>query len=60
MIIGAVVTPRDSLRAGNGLKPMLHHLFSRERMPSQTLGLCLMVLGTLIWAFGDPFRRLAA
>jgi hypothetical protein len=34
VIIGAVVTPRDSLRAGNGLKPMLHHLFSRERMPS--------------------------
>jgi hypothetical protein len=59
VIIGALVTTWDSLRAGNSLMLMLAHLFSPERMPSQTLGLCLIVLGTLIWAFGDLAGQLA-
>jgi hypothetical protein len=53
VVIGAVVAAWDSLRAGNGLVPLLRHLSSRERLPSETLGLCLIVAGTLIWAFGD-------
>jgi drug/metabolite transporter (DMT)-like permease len=59
VIIGALVTAWDSLRAGNSLMLVLHHAFSRERTPSQTLGLCLIVLGTLIWAFGGLAGRLA-
>ena len=45
--------------AGNKLVPLLRHVLSRERMPPETLGLCLIVLGTLIWAFGDLAGRLA-
>ena len=59
VIIGALVTAWDSLRAGNSLVLLLRHVLSRERMPSQTLGLCLIVLGTLIWAFGDLVGQFA-
>ena len=59
VIIGALVTAWDWLRAGNNLMLLLHHLFSRERLPSETLGLCLIVLGTLIWAFGDLAGQIA-
>ena len=59
VIIGALLTTWDSLRAGNSPRRLLRHVFSRERMPSETLGMCLIVLGTLIWAFGDLAGRLA-
>lgn len=59
VIIGAVVTAWDWLRAGNSLVQLLRHALSRERMPSETVGLALIVLGTLIWAFGDLVGRLA-
>jgi drug/metabolite transporter (DMT)-like permease len=59
VIIGALVTAWDWLRAGNNLVPLLRHAPSRERMPPETLGLCLIVLSTLIWAFGDLAGRLA-
>jgi drug/metabolite transporter (DMT)-like permease len=59
VIIGALITAWDSLRAGNRPMLLLRHVFSRERMPSETLGLCLIVVGTLIWAFGDLAGRLA-
>jgi drug/metabolite transporter (DMT)-like permease len=59
VIIGAVVTAWDWLRAGKSPMLLLRHVFSRERMPSQGLGLCLIVVGTLIWAFGDLAVRLA-
>jgi hypothetical protein len=53
VIIGAVVAGWDSLAAGRGVLAMFRHVLSRDRMPSETEGLALMVLGTLIWAFGD-------
>lgn len=53
VIIGAVVAAWDSIRAGNSALLFARHLFSKERMPSESLGLALMVLGTLTWAFGD-------
>jgi hypothetical protein len=34
-------------------------VLSRERTPSETPVLCLIVLGTVIWAFGDLVGRLA-
>jgi hypothetical protein len=45
-------------RIGRDLR-LFRHVLSRERMPSETLGLCLIVLGTVIWAFGDLVGRLA-
>ena len=39
--------------------PLLRHVLSRERMRPETLGLCLIVLGTLIWAFGDLAGQIA-
>ncbi|MGH6904984.1 MAG: hypothetical protein ACREIR_19845 [Geminicoccaceae bacterium] len=59
VIIGALVTAWDWLRAGNDFIPLRRHVLSRERMPPDTLGLCLIVLGTLIWAFGDLAGRFA-
>ncbi|MGH6897168.1 MAG: hypothetical protein ACREJ5_11575 [Geminicoccaceae bacterium] len=59
VIIGALVTAWDWLRAGNNFVPLLRHVLSRERMPPETLGLCLIVLGTLIWALGDLAGRRA-
>ena len=59
VIIGALVTAWDWLRAGNSLVPLLRHVLSRERMPPETLGLCLIVLGTLIGAFGDLAGQIA-
>lgn len=53
VILGAVLTTWDGLRAGNNVMFMLKHALSRDRMPSETLGLGLMVVGTLIWALGD-------
>jgi len=53
VIIGAVVATWDSLRSGLGVLDMVRRVFSRDRMPSETEGLVLMVLGTLIWSFGD-------
>ncbi|HSA80733.1 MAG TPA: hypothetical protein VLE23_07900, partial [Geminicoccaceae bacterium] len=59
VIIGALLTTWDSIVAGNNPLRLFRHVLSRERMPSETLGLCLIVLGTLIWAFGDLAGRLA-
>lgn len=59
VILGAVMTAWDSLKAGNSPFLLLKHVLSRERMPSETLGLILMVLGTVIWAFGDLVRLIA-
>jgi drug/metabolite transporter (DMT)-like permease len=59
VIIGVLVTTWDSLRAGNSPMRLLRHVLSSERMPLQTVGLCLIVLGTLIWAFGDLLVPLA-
>ena len=53
VIIGGVVAAWDSLAAGRGVVALVRHVLSRDRMPSETEGLALMVLGTLIWAFGD-------
>ncbi len=53
VIIGAVVAAWDSLASGRGILAMVRHVLSRERMPSETEGMVLMMLGTVIWAFGD-------
>lgn len=53
VIIGAVAAGWDSLRSGQGVLGMVRRVMSRDRMPSETEGLALMVIGTLIWAFGD-------
>ena len=53
VIIGAVVATWDSLQSGEGVLGMARRVFSRGRKPSETEGLVQMVVGTLIWAFGD-------
>lgn len=53
VIVGAVVAAWDSLQTGQGVLGMVRRVLSRDRMPSETEGLALMVIGTLIWAFGD-------
>jgi membrane-anchored protein YejM (alkaline phosphatase superfamily) len=52
-VIGALVTAWESLREDEGLLGVLRRIVSRERRSTETLGLCLMVAGALIWAFGD-------
>jgi hypothetical protein len=59
VIIGALLTAWEWLRAGNSLLPLLRHVLSRERISSEALGLFLIVAGTLIWAFGDLAGELA-
>ncbi len=59
VIIGAVITAYDYLRAGSSVLMMVKHLLSRDRPPSETLGLALMVIGTIIWAFGDLAKYVA-
>ena len=58
VIIGAVNAAWDSLKAGRGLGAMIRHVLSPARMPSETEGLALMVLGTLIRALGDQIGTL--
>lgn len=53
VIIGAAAAAWDSLQSGQGVLGMVRRVMSRDRMPSETEGLALMVIGTLIWAFGD-------
>ena len=53
VIIGAIATAFDVLRSGNNPLMFLSRWFSPDRLPSETLGLILLVLGTLIWSFGD-------
>lgn len=53
VILGAVLTAWDHLKAGTNVILMVKTAVSRDRMPSETLGLALMVVGTLIWALGD-------
>lgn len=59
VILGAVFAAFDSLAAGNNPFAILKRTLSRDRMPSETLGLALMVVGTLIWGFGDLAPRVA-
>lgn len=59
VILGAVLTAWDSLAAGGGPLAEVRRVLSRERKPSETLGLTMMVVGTLIWAFGDLVRYAA-
>lgn len=56
VILGAVLAALDSLQGG-GIRGELRRILSPDRKPSETLGLGLMVLGTLIWAFGDLVRH---
>lgn len=60
VIIGATVAAWDSFAAGRGIQAMVRHVLSRDRMPSETEGLVLMALGTLIWAFGDLVGMVAS
>lgn len=53
VVIGALVTAWESLREDEGVLAALRRIVSRQRRSTETLGLCLIVAGTLIWAFGD-------
>jgi membrane-anchored protein YejM (alkaline phosphatase superfamily) len=53
VVIGALVTAWESLREDEGVLGALRRIVSRQRRSTETLGLCLMIAGTLIWAFGD-------
>jgi membrane-anchored protein YejM (alkaline phosphatase superfamily) len=53
VVIGALVTAWESLREDEGVLGALRRIVSRQRRSTETLGLCLMIAGILIWAFGD-------
>ena len=53
VILGAISVSRGLFRHESGLKYLLEQMFTRDGLSREKVGLILMIIGTLIWAFGD-------
>lgn len=53
VVLGAYYTTFTAMTTGEIMRHWLHQIVRFERPPREKLGFVMIVLGTLIWAFGD-------